>query len=288
MRIRSFAVLAMLTIVTLALPAPAAAAGGGETVPGPSIIIPDSRVVRDVGPGEAHLLGSVPVAPELQGLSCSAMATGLNNGSDRIGSDMTVASGGSSLWLLDVERVKNGKTHAEGTLILGPTLDVYLMGPRDVFSGGIEVTTECELPVPDPIPWSVPSCNTETGETVVPLENRGETPFAGAILKDGVGTVAANSNLERDSEPLWHLFLPGEVWTVTVNGEVFASGTAEDCEEVPPETTTTTTPPPVTTLPPAPDGGAPKQMDFPWQMAFGVALLGAVLVFAVVRRPSEG
>lgn len=295
----------ILTLVTLfvaitipALPA-AAAGGGGETVEGPSIAIPYQAVF---GPeGSRHLLGSVEVPVEQQGLRCAGVVTDENNESENPGNDLIVVSDGSSVPILDVEGegTENGVHTTVGTLVLGSTVEVWVkLGPNERYSGGSMVATECELPPkPVPVPWSEVTCDTETGESMVPLENRGETPFDGAILDGDGRTVAADSELVKDGEPLRYFFLPGESWTVTVNGEVFKSGEAVDCKVLPPETTTTTTaPPPTTTLPPS-QGDIAEPVDTgpfaSWgtgELVLALVVLGlaSLIAFLAVKNGRHG
>lgn len=128
-------------LIIMALPATA-----GEAIEGPSLDIPVGTVVRgDVG--STHLLGTVDVADELQGLVCEVHATATNQNSVHPGNNIVVSSNGTSVTLHDVEREGFVTTMADGTIQLGDSVSATLhMGQDGVFSGGIVVTTDCMEP----------------------------------------------------------------------------------------------------------------------------------------------
>lgn len=105
--------------------------------------IPTQAVIR--GPEDyEHRVKRLTVPTEHVGRECSVVAQGLNNHSVHPDTDLVVRSGGSEVVAYDIERAPGAVTVAEGTLVLGPEVVIYIrLGPMEVFSGGLIVTVEC-------------------------------------------------------------------------------------------------------------------------------------------------
>jgi LPXTG-motif cell wall-anchored protein len=128
--------------------------------------IPLDTVVRGA-PGSEHLLATEEVAPGDQGRECSVVAEGLNNESTHPNTDVLVRSGGSEVVALDVERVPDVRTEADGTIVLGTEISAFLrLGGDGVFSGGLVVTVECAKP--QPTTTEKPTTTTVSTTTTVP------------------------------------------------------------------------------------------------------------------------
>jgi LPXTG-motif cell wall-anchored protein len=128
--------------------------------------IPLDTVVRGA-PGSEHLLATERVAPEDQGRECSVVVEGLNNESTHPNTDVLVRSGGSEVVALDVERVPDVRTEADGTIVLGTETSASLrLGADGVFSGGLVVTLECAKP--QPTTTEKPTTTTVSTTTTVP------------------------------------------------------------------------------------------------------------------------
>ncbi|MEM9037515.1 MAG: hypothetical protein AAGA99_13445 [Actinomycetota bacterium] len=130
---------AVLVALT-ALVVPSAAQGGGV------LEIPLDTIVREPE-GSVTLLASPAVPPEAVGLTCTGEATTSNQGSVHPNNDLIVETGGQSVVFEDVEDIPGRTITASGSFVLGDTFTVsLLMGPDEVFSGGIVIAVECEPP----------------------------------------------------------------------------------------------------------------------------------------------
>lgn len=112
----------------------------------------DDKVVR----GDYHSrypLGFPWPPAELVGQNCSAVAKARNNGSVHPESDIFIVSGyvdnQERIWLRDVEREAGAKTVGEGAIefLEGEQVGIWvILGPDEVFSGGIRVDFYCDPP----------------------------------------------------------------------------------------------------------------------------------------------
>lgn len=110
-----------------------------------TIEIPVSTVERNVGVGNSKVLETEYVADDSQNMVCSVKAIAKNQGSVHPGNNLVVASGSTSVTLVDVERASGVDTVANGELTLGETVTISLvMGEDDVFSAGMTVKLTCE------------------------------------------------------------------------------------------------------------------------------------------------
>jgi len=110
---------------------------------GYALSVPISTIKRGAV-GSVHVLASENIEQKYQGMECSVNAVAKNQGSVHPGNNLTVASGGSSVVLENVERQGGISTEASGELTLGPKVTVSLtMGRDKVFSGGMNVNITC-------------------------------------------------------------------------------------------------------------------------------------------------
>jgi hypothetical protein len=176
---RRFLLLCCLAALAFAaLPAASAAATATAGEPSsPSITVPiDTAVFGD--PGSVHELATVAVDVSLVANTCTVSAVANNNQSVHPGSDLTVASGDSSVEVLDVEASPGAITTGDGTLVLGAQLTVSVtLGTDGVFSGGVEVTLTCQSPPP---PTEPPT--TEPATPVPPTATVPDVPTASVTL----------------------------------------------------------------------------------------------------------
>jgi LPXTG-motif cell wall-anchored protein len=163
--------------------------------------IPLDTVVRGA-PASEHLLATEQVAPEDQGRECSVVVEGLNNESTHPNTDVLVRSGGSEVVALDVERVPDVRTEADGTIVLGTEISAFLrLGADGVFSGGLVVTVECAKPQPTTTTTTTVSTTTTVPEQPTTSESPTTTSPAAAptLPKTGGGSdgmlVAAGISL---------------------------------------------------------------------------------------------
>jgi LPXTG-motif cell wall-anchored protein len=169
--------------------------------------IPLDTVVRGA-PGSEHLLATEQVAPDDQGRECSVVVEGLNNESTHPNTDVLVRSGGSEVVALDVERVPDVRTEADGTIVLGTEISAFLrLGADGVFSGGLVVTFECAKPQPTTTTTTEkPTTTTVSTTTTVPEQpttsespTTTSPPAAPTLPKTGGGSngllVAAGMSL---------------------------------------------------------------------------------------------
>lgn len=117
------------------------------------LTIPIDTVVR--GAGE-HIL-SDEAYPQYSGKVCAVKVTARNQESVHPGNDLRVSSGSDSVLLEDVENEANAEVVASGDLTLGDRITVTLiMGPDQLFSGGLDVELNCIDPTPTPTPTATP------------------------------------------------------------------------------------------------------------------------------------
>ncbi len=156
--------------------------------------------------------------------------------------DLMVGSNGDQVVASDVEEFSGKVTQATGTLILGSTVTFdLLLGPDEIFSGGMDVEFECSPTGP---PNDVPDwCETGikfdnlSGLTFTVPEPPPGTTWTLLVLKAGL------DNFEI-SDPV-----VGQAYSHP-NGKEISHAIICYEEEVPPSTTTTTVIPPTTTTEP--------------------------------------
>ena len=107
------------------------------------IVIPVGTVVR-APEGSLTELASVRINPDDVGQTCLVTVTAENQSSVHPGNDLIIASNGSQVVAKDVEREPGAVTFATGLLTIPNIITVsLLMGPDEVFSGGLVVTFDC-------------------------------------------------------------------------------------------------------------------------------------------------
>ncbi len=89
-----------------------------------------------------------PVTPESIGLVtgalCQVQAVGFNQRSEHPDNDVEVGDQAGFVTLADVEAVAGKITNADGLLVLPPLISfVLVMGPDEVYSGGLRVDFDC-------------------------------------------------------------------------------------------------------------------------------------------------
>ncbi len=89
-----------------------------------------------------------PVTPESIGLVtgalCQVQAVGFNQSSVHADNDVEVGDQAGFVTLADVEAVAGKITNADGLLVLPPLISfVLVMGPDEVYSGGLRVDLDC-------------------------------------------------------------------------------------------------------------------------------------------------
>jgi hypothetical protein len=118
------------------------AAAQGEVI----LELPIDTVARGDAGTEA-LLATVAISPEDVGRVCTVVVAGENNTSVHPDTDLIVRSGQTMVVAEDVERAPGAITEAEGELTLASQITVSVrFGPDEVFSGGLVLTLECEIP----------------------------------------------------------------------------------------------------------------------------------------------
>ena len=140
------------------------------------ISIPVDTVVR-AAEGSKTLLVSVDVPAEAQGQTCSVTIDTANQESRHPFNDLSIESGSSAVVAENVEREPGIVIQVPGVLTLGSTVDIYLlMGPDEVFSGGLDVILDCETV--ETTTTTVEETTTTVPEetTTVPVEPTTTTP----------------------------------------------------------------------------------------------------------------
>ena len=158
--------------------------------------------------------------------------------------DLMVGSNGDQVVASDVEEFSGKVTQATGTLILGSTVTFdLLLGPDEIFSGGMDVEFECSPTGP---PNDVPDwCETGikfdnlSGLTFTVPEPPPGTTWTLLVLKAGL------DNFEIPNPTI------GQAYSLP-NGKEISHAIICFEEEVPPSTTTTTIPRTTTTTIPEP------------------------------------
>jgi hypothetical protein len=119
------------------------------------------------------------------------VAQGVNNHSVHPDTDLVVRSGDSEVVAHDIEREPDARTEAEGTLVLGPQVAIYIrLGPLEVFSGGLVVTVEC-TPTP-----GVASCDEDVnphGRTTPPAGSTTMPGPRGGQNEDGFYEISSDT-----------------------------------------------------------------------------------------------
>jgi hypothetical protein len=160
--------LVLCCLAALAFAALPAASATADEPSSPSITVPvDTAVFGD--PGSVYELASVAVDASFLASTCTVTAVANNNQSVHPGSDLTVASGDSSVEVLDVEASPGAVTVGDGTLVLGTQLTVAVtLGTDGVFSGGVEVRLTCQSPPPPTEPPTTEPATPEPPTATVP------------------------------------------------------------------------------------------------------------------------
>jgi len=112
--------------------------------------IPIDTVVR-APEGSTTVLADVETPPELIGSSCVSIAVAANQESVHPNNDIIIETGDVKVTIPDVEREPGATTPATGEVTLGERVKVSLiMGPDEVFSGGIVIVigANCTPPTP--------------------------------------------------------------------------------------------------------------------------------------------
>jgi hypothetical protein len=113
--------------------------------------------------GQEILLASVDLDEGDFGQSCLVVAESRNQESEHPDNDLEVRSGSTLVTLPNVENDADGIVDGLGVLVLGNTIEVWLiMGPDRIFSAGIDVNVDCS-----PVDTTVPP------ETTLPPETTG-------------------------------------------------------------------------------------------------------------------
>lgn len=128
-----------------------AAALGAVTSPAAAqqgvLEVPIDTIVREEQ-GSVIELASVEVPEDAIGLLCTGVVTTANQESVHPGNDLIVETGDSSVRFEDVEDIPGRTITGSGSFVLGGTFTVFLvMGPEQIFSGGLVVVVECEAPI---------------------------------------------------------------------------------------------------------------------------------------------
>ena len=166
------------------------------------ITVPIDTVVR-APEGSETVLARQAVADDQVGATCLVTARAENQSSVHPGNDLIVSSGASRILLPDVEREPGAVVVAEGTLQLGSEIVVSLiMGPDEVFSGGIEVDIDC----------AAPDATTTTVEDEVLAAEATTTTVEDEVLAAEVTTTTVEDEV-----------LAAEVTTTTVEDEVLGA-----------------------------------------------------------------
>jgi hypothetical protein len=164
-------VLALAAVATVAVK-PASAGGSATNGNGQylacgttQVSIPDTTVR---GPsGSVHLLARLLVPGDLKGHSVTVTAQAVNNESVRSGSNIIIASDGTSFTLNDVESSDGKVTTSSGVLTLGDNVDFSVqLGPKGIFSGGgnLTVSVDCSAAPPPSKDCSVDVAVTKTAD----------------------------------------------------------------------------------------------------------------------------
>ena len=156
--------------------------------------------------GSKTLLASVDVPAASQGQECKASVETGNQRSEHPDNDISVESGSTAVVVEDVESGSFQVIHAEGTLVLGPTIDVYLiMGPDERFSAGLDVVSDCSV---------VETTTTTAPETTTTTVEVGETTIT--TTPATTTTTPVETTLPPTTTTFPDEVLPTEVTTTTV------------------------------------------------------------------------
>ncbi len=105
------------------------------------------------------------VASDLVGRSCGGTLEATNNESVHEGNKLIITTGDQTYEFPDVEASSGTITIAEGTVVLGETIEVGLeLGDSGVTSGGIEISLTCPAVVE-----TTTTTEAETTTTTLPL-----------------------------------------------------------------------------------------------------------------------
>ncbi len=152
-------------------------------------------VVR-VGEGEVVQLASVPVDPELVGVTCSWEFHATNQKSVHLGNDLILSTGGTDTVVPGVEDAPDQVLDVAGSFQLGETVTVSLrMGPDQVFSAGLSVEVVCEADVAPASTTSSTTSTTTSTTTTAPAPTTSTpaptTTAAPAVETEVAGEVVA-------------------------------------------------------------------------------------------------
>jgi LPXTG-motif cell wall-anchored protein len=184
----------------------------------PLIVIPIDTVVTGE-PGSIHVLATASVPEEFHGVASTVSATSENQSSVHPGSNLTIASDGESVVLLDVEADPGGTVTASGTLTLNPEIVVSLtLGPDGVFSGGVTVTI---TPLAQPSPSPTPTDETSPSPSPTPPS---PTTTAGAQVLAGQITTPTPAPVQVAGARILPVTGPISSWTIFLIGMSFILG----------------------------------------------------------------
>lgn len=148
----------------------------------------------DGGLREEGIFDTLKVDPEIVGDTVEVKAIGQNNGSVHLGNDLIVASGGTEVVLLDVERESNATTEGDGPLVLDDEVTLALrLGVDDVFSGGLTLTFTCPEPEVPVVPTPP---TTPTTPPVTPVTPDNPTIVVPRTLEEQAAQFATENPVE--------------------------------------------------------------------------------------------
>jgi hypothetical protein len=142
-------------------------------------------------------LAAVDVDAALIGQACTLTASFYNQRSVNPGNDVIVATGGTQMTLTDIEALADTTTTGSASVIAGDVVTFTLvMGPKQVYSGQLHMSLECQPPTTS---TTAPSTTTSSTTTTT-------VPPAGA---DVVTTTTAAATT-TSSAPIESAVLPAQ------------------------------------------------------------------------------